>query len=211
MRARSIVALLALVSMSSVSAEEAAYPRGDAQAGAGKAAVCAACHGVDGNSVDPQYPKIAGQHAAYLARHLALYKSGERQNPIMAGFASVLSEQDMLDLGAHFATQQVQAGVADETLVAKGERLYRGGDEKRGIPSCMGCHGPAGKGNPLVPYPALGGQHANYTAQMLRQFRDGAVFGAGEGNNVAMAAVAAELSDAEIEALASYLEGLHGG
>lgn len=211
MRARSIAALFALFATASVLADEQAAPQGDAEAGAAKAAVCGACHGLDGNSVDPQYPKLAGQHAAYTARHLQLLKDGTRENAIMAAFAMPLSEQDMLDLGAHFASLSIQPGVADESLVEKGQRLYRGGDTARGIPACIGCHGPAGRGNPQVPYPSLAGQHANYTADMLRRFRDGAVYGEEAGSNVAMKVIAAELSDAEIEALASYLEGLHGG
>jgi cytochrome c553 len=213
MRARLIAGLLALFTVPTVLAADgvASFPLGDAQAGATKAAVCGACHGMDGNSVDPQYPKLAGQHAAYIARHLALYKSGERENAIMAGFATVLSEQDMLDLGAHFATLDVTPGIADESMVETGQRLYRGGDADRELPACIACHGPTGKGNPLVPYPAIAGQHAAYTADMLRRYRDGAVYGESAGSAVAMAAVAAELTDAEIEALASYLEGLHGG
>lgn len=211
MRARSIAGLLALFTASTVIAAEgvASFPSGDAAAGATKAAVCGACHGMDGNSVDPQYPKLAGQHAAYTARHLALYKSGARENAIMAGFATVLSEQDMLDLGAHFASLSVTPGIADEEMVATGQRLYRGGDAGRELPACIACHGPAGKGNPLVPYPAIAGQHAAYTADMLRRYRDGAIYGDTEGSNVAMAAIAADLTDAEIEALASYLEGLY--
>ena len=213
MRVRSLAAfVLFAASHAVVAAEEhSAMPVGDAAAGATKAAVCGACHGLDGNSTDPQYPKLAGQHADYTARHLALFKEGKRDNAIMAGFALPLSEQDMLDLGAHFATLTVQTGVADESMVATGKQLYRGGDAKRGIPACMGCHGPTGHGNPLVPYPSLAGQHATYTADMLRRFRDGAVYGDAEGNNLAMSAIAATLTDAEIEALASYLEGLHGG
>ncbi len=212
MRARLIAGLLALFSASAVVAADgvASFPPGDAQAGATKAAVCGACHGMDGNSADPQYPKLAGQHAAYTARHLALYKSGEREDPIMAGFASVLSEQDMLDLGAHFATLTLTPGIADDSMVAIGQRLYRGGDSARDLPACIACHGPTGEGNPLVPYPVIAGQHAAYTATMLRRYRDGAVYGDAEGSVVAMAEVAAELSDGEIEALASYLEGLHG-
>jgi cytochrome c553 len=126
--------------------DTAAAGPGDATAGAGKAAVCAACHGMDGNAADPQYPKLAGQHERYIARQLALYKSGERANAIMLGFAAMLSPQDMRDIGAYFASQKVRAGVADESLVASGpnegkkfyqvgEQLYRGGDLQRGVPA----------------------------------------------------------------------------
>jgi cytochrome c553 len=193
---------------------------GNAEAGAGKAAACAACHGVDGNAVDPQYPKIAGQHERYTARQLALFKSGERNNPIMLGFAATLSPQDMRDIGAHFATQTVLPGIADETPVTAGpnkgmkfyevgERLWRGGDAGRSIPACMACHGPAGGGNPGPAYPALAGQHASYTAQQLTAFRDGQVLGRGENANDVMAGVAKYLTDEEIQALATYIQGLY--
>lgn len=182
---------------------------GDPVRGEAKAAVCAACHGVDGNSSNPEWPKLAGQHERYIARQLALYKNGGRENAVMLGFAATLSAQDMRDLGAYFARQRVQPGVADEKLVARGERLWRGGDLDRKIPACMACHGPSGRGNPFAGYPALAGQHADYTAMMLRAFRDGLVLGKGAEANPIMAQVARELSDEEIEALASYIEGLH--
>lgn len=193
---------------------------GDATAGEAKAAACAACHGADGNAADPQYPNIAGQHEHYIARQLAPFKSGERDNAIMLGFAATLSSQDMRDIGAYFARQAVKPGVADETLIAEGpnagrkfyevgERLYRHGDAARGIPSCKACHGPAGAGVPGPSWPALHGQHAPYTADVLRRFRDGEVWGKDANANVIMAAVARNLSDEEIDSLASYLQGLH--
>jgi len=192
---------------------------GDATAGAGKAAACAACHGVDGNSVDPQYPKLAGQHERYIARQLALYKTGERDNAIMLGFSAALSAQDMRDIGAYFASQKVVPGIADDTEIASGpnqgrkfyqvgERLFRAGNAPAGVPACQACHGPAGAGIP-GPYPALGGQHAGYTATVLTAFRDGAVWGRDANANAVMAGVAANLSDEEIQALATYIEGLH--
>lgn len=196
---------------------------GDAEAGASKAAACAACHGVDGNSADPQYPRIAGQNERYIARQLALFKSGERNTPmaaIMQPFAMPLSAQDMRDIGAYYAGQKGRAGIADDTPIATGdyagmkfyevgEQIYRRGDFARGTPSCMACHGPAGRGNPGPPYPAIGGQYADYTARQLRLYRDGMVLGSGDDANSVMAAVAAKLTDEEIDGLASYLEGLH--
>ena len=200
-------------------AHGAAQP-GDAKAGATKAAACAACHGVDGNASDPQYPKLAGQHERYIARQLALYKSGERNNPIMLGFAAPLSPQDMRDIGAHFAAQKPLPGIADETPIAEGpnqgkkfyqvgERLWRGGDEARGIPACLACHGPAGHGNPGPAYPAIAGQHANYTATQLTAYRAGQVLGNGTNANAVMAGVSKYLTDEEIQALATYVQGLH--
>jgi cytochrome c553 len=193
---------------------------GDATAGAGKAAACAACHGLDGNSSDPQYPKLAGQHERYIARQLALYKSGERENPIMLGFASTLSAQDMRDIGAYFASQKVVPGVADDSLIAEGpnqgrkfyavgEKLFRAGKSDGSVPACQACHGPTGTGNPGPAWPSLGGQHAGYTATQLTAFRDGKVWGKDANANAVMAGVAAQLSDEEIQALATYIEGLH--
>jgi cytochrome c553 len=190
---------------------------GTAEAGAAKSAACAACHGMDGNSSDPQYPKLAGQHERYIARMLSLFKSGERENAVMLGFATTLSEQDMRDLGAYFASKQVMPGVgddskiadSDETYVQRGERLYRGGSKEHGQPACMACHGPTGRGNPGPAYPSIGGQHANYTKDLLKRFRAGTSFGKDEHANTVMVQVAAALSDQDIEALASYIEGLH--
>lgn len=193
---------------------------GDAQVGAGKAVACAACHGVDGNSADPQYPKLAGQNERYIARQLSLYKNGGRENAIMMGFAAPLSAQDMRDIGAHFASQKIVPGVADDTVIAEGpyadrkfyavgEQIFRFGKADGSVPACAACHGPAGAGNPGSAWPALGGQHAGYTATVLTAFRDGKVWGKDQNANAIMAGVAAGLSDDEIQALASYIEGLH--
>lgn len=200
--------------------EGAEAAMGDAQAGAAKAAACVACHGVDGNSADPQYPKLAGQHERYIARQLTLYKHGGRDNAIMLGFASALSAQDMRDIGAHFAAQKVVPGVADDTAIAEGpyagrkfyevgEQIFRFGKADGSVPACAACHGPTGSGNPGPAWPSLGGQHASYTAAQLTAFRDGAVWGEGENANAIMAGVAGSLTDEEIQALASYIEGLH--
>lgn len=185
--------------------------KGDAKAGEEKAAVCAACHAADGNSTIPENPKLAGQHAQYTAHHLHMFKSGERENAVMLGFASLLSEQDMIDIGAYFQTKQGTSDVADPELAPKGQALYRGGDPARGIPACLACHGPAGHGVPGPSYPALVGQHNEYTESMLKRFREGQVFGNPKTNlNAAvMAGVAKNLSDADIQALAAYIEGMY--
>ena len=180
---------------------------GDATAGQAKAAACAACHGMDGNSAAAQYPKLAGQHAGYIARQLGMFKSGKRPNPIMIGMAAPLSEQDMRDIGAYFASKTSLPGVADAKLVPVGEAYYRSGDAKDGVPACMACHGPDGRGNPGSQYPQLGGQHADYVALRLKAFRDGSA--GGDDRTKIMEAIAKNLSDAEIAALASYVEGLH--
>jgi cytochrome c553 len=194
---------------------------GDPKAGQAKAAACAACHGMDGNASDPQYPKLAGQHERYIWRQLKLFKSGERDNAIMLGMAATLSEQDMRDIGAFYGSQKVVAGIADESPVASGpyqgkkfyqvgERLYRGGKAEAGIPACMACHGPAGAGNPGPSYPAVGGQHASYSVAKLTAFRDGVNWGKDANANAVMSAVARNLSDEEIQALSTYMQGLHG-
>jgi cytochrome c553 len=189
---------------------------GDAKAGQTKAGACAACHGLDGNAADPQYPKLAGQHEAYVWRQLKLFKSGERANPIMQGMAAPLTEQDMRDIGAYFATQAPAAGVADDTPIAVGEnqglpyyrvgeRLWRGGKPAVGIPACQACHGPTGRGIPGPTYPSVGGQHAGYTAVQLKFFRDGGMWGKDASANSIMATIARDLSDEEIQGLATYI------
>jgi cytochrome c553 len=186
-----------------------ALAKGDAAAGQAKSAICAACHGVDGNSMVPNWPKLAGQHEDYLVRQVTLIKSGARMVPEMAGITPGLSEQDILDLSAYFAAQENNGGVADELLVEPGELVYRAGNTETGVPACMACHGPAGEGNPLAGYPALAGQHAVYTAKMLTQYRAGENWGEKDALSHVMNGVAAELSDEEIQAVASYIQGLH--
>lgn len=179
---------------------------GDPQAGEQKAAPCAACHGPAGNSVNPLWPSLAGQHATYLERQLQLYKSGARENAIMMGQAAALSERDMQDLAAYYAQQQTKIGVADEALAAAGKTLYFGGKPGEAVPACAGCHGPAGLGNAAAGYPRLSGQHAEYTAARLRAYRDGAV--ADTPHAQIMAGVSTGLSDEDIRALAEFVSGL---
>jgi cytochrome c553 len=181
---------------------------GDATAGQGKAAVCGACHGMDGNSSDPQYPKLAGQHESYIARQLTNFKSGKRQNPIMLGMATPLSEQDMHDIGAYFATKSSRPGVADEALVQLGQTLYREGDPTRDIPACMACHLADGRGNPGAGYPQLAGQHEQYIEATLKSWHDGTTWG-DDAHAQIMPAIAKRLEAKDITALASYIEGLH--
>jgi cytochrome c553 len=186
-----------------------ALAQGDAAAGQAKSAICAACHGVDGNSAVPNWPKLAGQHPNYMTRQVALIKSGARPVPEMAGIVPGLSDQDIEDLSAYFADQQASGGVADESKVKLGELVYRAGNADTGVPACMACHGPAGEGNPLAGYPALAGQHAVYTASMLNKFRNGDNWGEDDHPSRIMNGSASELSDEEIEAVASYIQGLY--
>jgi cytochrome c553 len=186
-----------------------ALAKGDAAAGQGKSAICAACHGVDGNSMVATWPKLAGQHEDYLTRQITLIKAGVRPVPEMAGITPGLSEQDIEDLAAYFASQTGNGGVADESLVELGARIYRAGNAETGVPACMACHGPAGEGNPLSGYPALAGQHAVYTASMLTRFKGGENWGEKDASSKVMNGVAARLTADEIQAVSSYIEGLH--
>jgi cytochrome c553 len=181
---------------------------GDATAGQAKAAACGACHGADGNSTDGQYPKLAGQHEMYIAHQLNNFKSGARQNAIMLGMATPLSVQDMHDIGAYFASKQSLPGVADESLVAQGQKLYREGDTARGIPACMACHSIDGRGNPGAMYPQLTSQHAQYIEAKLKDFHDGVTWGT-EAHAQIMPLIAKKLDPQDISALATYIEGLH--
>jgi len=204
------VALAALFALGTAHAEGSASTpaMGDAKAGEGKAAACGACHGIDGNSSDKQYPKLAGQHENYIARQLGLFKANSRANPIMLGFATPLSDQDMRDLGAFFAAKKSLTGVADEKLMARGEQLYKGGDVKLGVPACMACHGPDGRGNPGAGYPQLGGQWTDYVSAKLKEWQGGGSWGADDRAKI-MPEIAKKLSEQDITAVASYAEGLH--
>ena len=181
---------------------------GDAKAGEAKAAVCAACHGADGNSAVAMYPKLAGQNEAYIARQLALFKAQQRQNAIMVGFAMPLSTQDMHDLGAFFAGKSALPGVADDATLQRGQALYRGGDAAIGVPACMACHGPDGRGMAGAGYPQLAGQWTDYVAAQLTEWKDGVTWG-DDANAKIMPAIAHLLSKEDIDAVSSYVEGLH--
>ncbi len=188
---------------------------GDATAGQQKAMVCSACHGMDGNSLaNPEWPTIAGQHAKYINKQLHNFRSGAkgeegavvRNNVLMAGQAVGLSDQDIADLAAFYTTQTTQRskGAAPE-LVAMGEALYRGGDLTRGIAACSGCHGPNGTGNAEAIFPNLAGQHAEYTVLQLQNFRAG--HRANDPGRM-MRSIAVRLTDEQIQAVASYIQGL---
>jgi cytochrome c553 len=185
------------------------FAAGDASAGQAKSATCAACHGADGNSMVPNWPKLAGQHEAYLTRQVSLIKDGARPVPEMAGIVPGLSDQDIADLSAFFSSQTRADGVAEESRVALGEQIFRAGNAESGVPACMACHGPAGEGNPLAGYPALAGQHSVYTGNLLTRFRSGENWGADDAASQVMNGVAAELTDEEIAAVASYIQGLY--
>ena len=190
------------------SVADVAVKPGDAAAGQAKAAVCGACHGMDGNSADAQYPKLAGQSEQYIVRQLTSFKAAKRQNPIMMGMAAPLSTQDMHDVGAYFASKTALPGVADQALVEHGQTLFRQGDATRGIPACMACHSIDGRGNPGAMYPQLTSQHAQYIEATLKAWHDGTTWG-DDAHAQIMPAIAKQLSADDIAALASYIEGLH--
>lgn len=166
-------------------------------------AVCAACHGADGNSTIVVNPKLAQQHPEYLLKQLHDFKDDKRVDPVMKGFAMMLSEEEMTNITAWLAKQPAKNGFAtDKELVVLGERIYRGGIPDRKIAACVSCHSPNGAGIPAQ-YPRLSGQHADYTVKQLNAFRDGS-----RGNNIQMRDVAAKLNDREVKAVADYIAGL---
>ena len=214
---KSFAALVALLSVSSVYAMP--MPKGDAAAGQAMSAQCAACHGADGNSAAPTFPRLAGQNAKYIYKQLNDFKSGLRNNALMMPMVADKTDQQMADLAVYFSQQKSAVNLADPALLAKGERLYRGGNHATGVAPCAGCHGPSGKGNSYAVFPKLGGQHADYIKAQLIAFR-----AAGRDDNTdqkrvndaakageqgIMQMVASKLSDKEIDALANYVSGLH--
>lgn len=202
------------VLLAAVVATPFALAEGDPEAGKEKAEVCAACHGPDGNSPSGQYPSLAGQGEPYTIKQLKAFKSGERENAIMQGQAANLSEQDMQDLAAFYAEQTVQTGQVKPDLVETGEQLYRGGDVEKGIPACAGCHGPAGQGVDAAGFPALAGQQPAYTESQLKAFRAvgrediGDMTKRDNDPQAMMRTLAAKMSDAQIQAVSSFVAGL---
>jgi cytochrome c553 len=196
--------MLSVASVAVQAAEQKQPAKPDLAAGEAKfTAMCAACHGADGNSAVPVNPKLAHQHPEYLIKQLQEFKAGKRANAVMQGLAAGLSEEDMRNIAFWASAQKAKPGAAkDKELVALGERIYRGGIAERQVAACAGCHSPNGAGIPAQ-YPRLSGQHADYTAAQLTAFRDGI-----RKNSVQMSQVAAKLNDREIRALADYVAGL---
>ncbi len=195
-----LIALLVSVGITGV-----AQAAGDAAAGQAKTAICAACHGVDGNSAVGNFPKLAGQNESYLLKQLKDIQSGERQVVEMTGMLNGLSEQDLENISAYFASNNVQPGAAKADLVEAGEKIYRGGIQSKGVAACTACHGPSGEGIESAGYPQLAGQHAQYTEAQLKNFR---VESRMNDPQRMMRDIAAKLSDKEIQAVSSYIQGL---
>ncbi|AMK28719.1 Cytochrome c4 [Pseudomonas putida] len=197
-----------LLTMGVAGAATAAGPiKGDAAAGQAKTAVCGACHNPDGNSLAPNFPKLAGQGEPYLNKQLHDIKDGKRTVPEMTGLLANFNDQDLADIAAYFASQKGSVGAADPKLVERGSALFNGGNLENGLPACTGCHSPNGAGLALAKFPHLSGQHAQYVSKQLTDFREGNR--TNDGDAMIMRNIAGKLSNKDIEALSSYIQGLH--
>ena len=196
------IVLLALISSLPI----VSYAAGDAAAGKSKSTTCAACHGADGISATDIWPNLAGQHASYLRKQMMEFKSGSRENPQMSPMATPLSDEDINDVSAYYASKSAKIGVAKTDGLELGERLYRAGNSKTGLSSCMACHGPNGAGIPPAKYPSLRGQHTAYTVAQLKGFK---AESRNNDKNSVMRSIAGKMTNAEIEAVANYIQGLH--
>lgn len=192
--------------MSAAQASDAKAPHGDAEAGKAKSVTCAACHAADGNSMVPTFPKLAGQGERYLAKQISDIRDGNRQVVEMTAFVANLSDQDILDLAAYFASQAPTTGGAKEELVELGQKIYRGGIESKGVPACLACHGPSGNGIADGGFPRLAGQHDAYTKKQLHDFSMGNR--TNDGDSKMMRDIAYRMHEKEIEAVSSYIQGL---
>ena len=199
-----VASVAATLSGAAFAAGAAKAAKPDLAAGEAKATqVCAACHAADGSRGAPSFPILQGQHPEYLVKQLTEFKEGKRKNAIMNGMAAPLTPEDMRNIAAFYASKKPKDGAAkNQELVAVGERIFRGGIAKKGVPACAGCHSPNGAGIPAQ-YPRLAGQHADYTKAQLTSFRQGERM-----NSAQMSSIAANLSDKEIEALSDYVAGL---
>lgn len=196
----------AVLGIASLGIAQTASAQGDAAAGEAKVALCATCHGVGGNSQIPENPKLAGQNANYILKQLADYKSGARENITMSAMVGALSEQDMQDIAAYYASQQVEISAAEPESIELGETIYRAGNKEITVAACTACHSPTGRGNGPAGFPALSGQHSIYTLTQLKAFRSGE---RDNDMNGMMRIVVERLTDKELEALANYVAGLN--
>jgi len=212
------VVLAALLAGAGAQAQEAAHglsiEGGSAENGATKAAVCAACHGPNGNSANPEWPSLAGQAATYTATQLRLFKEQVRNNPVMQPIIAPLNDADFKDLAVYFAAQTPQGLEADPSYWKSGERIYKRGDTARNIPACIACHGPIGRGNLAAGYPALRAQHSVYTVKQLNSYADGTRYPGVtpekpvSPNAAIMATIAKRLTAEEIRDVSSYIQGM---
>ncbi|NNE63491.1 MAG: cytochrome c4 [Gammaproteobacteria bacterium] len=177
----------------------------DSEAGKTKSALCAGCHGVDGNSTNGVWPKLAGQHASYLEKQIHEFKNGTRADPVMMGMVAALSDTDIEDIAAYYESQSIKSGAFDQALLEKGEAIYRGGITETSVPACIACHGPAGEGNGPALFPLLKSQHPEYTVAQLNKFKDGS---RSNDPGKMMANVSVRMLDSEMAAVAAYLAAL---
>jgi len=202
-----ILASVALVFAGSTMFMTGTAVAGDAEAGKTKSAACGGCHGFDGNSPVPTYPKLAGQNEAYIVKQVKDFKANsDRQNPIMFGMVAALSEADAADIGAYFQSQSIKDAAAfDADQLAAGRELYKGGDMQKGIPACQACHGPTGAGTAGIGFPQLGGQYVTYTVAQLKAFKDGS---RKNDAKMLMRSIVAKMSEADMTAVANYIASL---
>ena len=197
----------AVMALLATHAQANSLVEGSAENGEAKSITCTACHGPQGNSMSALWPNIAGQNAPYLLQQLQAFKDGTRSDPLMTPQAMLLSDADMADLAVYFeGLPEASQAVKDASLVSRGEALWRGGNLDKGVAACLSCHGPSGKGNPAAKYPALRGQHADYTAKQLRDYASGAR--TTDGKTSMMRDIASRLSEEDIVAISSYIQGL---
>ncbi|MBV6418394.1 MAG: Cytochrome c4 [Steroidobacteraceae bacterium] len=209
---------LAFAALALAAALPAARADGSAEAGASKAIVCTACHGPNGNSVNPEWPNLAGQNAAYITQQLTQFRAGQRgasaNAMVMTAQAAALTDADIADLAAYFSAQTPAGLEADPSYWKAGEALYRGGSHERGIPACMACHGPVGRGNPAAGYPAVRAQHSVYTVAQLTAYANGTRYSDAAGavhdtkNAHMMETIAKQLTAEDMRDLASYIQGM---
>jgi cytochrome c553 len=180
---------------------------GDVESGKSKSMPCSACHGADGNSLSPLWPNLAGQAAPYIVAQLKAFKASLRSDPLMSPQAMNLTDEDIADLAVYFESLPAAAqAVADAGLIDRAEALWRGGNSARGVAACLACHGPTGRGNPAAAYPSLAGQHAAYSEKQLKDYAAGTR--TSDGKTRIMRDIAERLTQDDIKALASYIQGL---
>jgi cytochrome c553 len=177
----------------------------DIEAGKGKTAVCAGCHGADGNSVSPIWPSLAGQHATYIYKQLKDFKEGRRNDATMIGMVAMLSDEDMRNVAAYYESQNAKPVAFDAELIASGEGIYRGGITETSVAACMGCHAPGGTGNGPAGWPSLKGQHAEYLVAQMQNFKQGTRSNDAGGM---MRNVVVRMSDMEMKSVAAYIAGI---
>ena len=177
----------------------------DSEAGKTKSALCAGCHGADGNSTNGVWPKLAGQHASYLEKQIHEFKDGTRADPVMRGMVAALSDTDIEDIAAYYESQSIKSGAFDQELLEKGEAIYRGGITETSVPACIACHGPAGEGNGPALFPSLKSQHTEYTVAQLKKFKDGS---RANDPGKMMRNVSVRMLDSEMAAVSAYLAAL---